>query len=161
MHRSVAVPIPYDAPLAQALMQEMADDLASLYGPGSYPAQDPAHWAAPDGALFVLRVGDEPVGCGGFIRHDRTTAELKRMYVRPPWRREGRARALLDVLEAEALRLGYGHMVLETGGAQVAARKLYVQAGYAPCPCWPPHDGDPTSVCFRRELGSPATHPAR
>lgn len=144
--------VSYDADVTQMLVQEMADDLAQYYGPASYPAQDPSLWAAPDGAMFVVYMTGEPIACGGLLRRDASTAELKRMFVRPSYRRTGVARKLLTALETEAERLGYVRIVLETGVAQLAAQALYLAAGYKASPCWPPHDDDPTSVCFSREL---------
>lgn len=149
---AAVVSVPYDADVVQTLVQEMADDLAQHYGPASYPPQDPLDWTAPDGGMFVLLVGGEPAGCGGFTRHDDMTAEIKRMFVHPAHRRNGFGKILLAAIEKEALRLGYQRMTLETGLPQQAARALYEASGYRPAPCWPPYDRDPTSVCFSRKL---------
>ena len=140
----------YDDRAVQLLVGEMADDLASLYGPGRYPPQDPAKWAPPEGTMLVAWSGEVPVGCGGFVRHDAVTAEVKRMFVRAGYRRLGVARLLLRQLDEAAARLGYRSLVLETGTLQLAAQALYREAGFRETPCWPPHDGDPTSLCFSR-----------
>jgi GNAT superfamily N-acetyltransferase len=142
----------YDDPTVQVLVQAMAKDLASLYGPGTYPAQDPAKWAAPEGTMLIVWAGDQPAGCGGFVRHDRRSAEVKRLFVRPAYRRRGIARRLLTALAEEAVHLHYDKLVLETGTLQHAAQVLYRAAGFHAAPCWPPHDADPTSVCFSRTL---------
>jgi GNAT superfamily N-acetyltransferase len=142
----------YDDPVVLQLVQEMADDLARHYGPASYPRQDPRDWAPPSGGMLVAYDNDEAVGCAGFVRHDETTAELKRMFVRPSGRRQGMARRLLHDLESEARSLGYRRLVLETGTPQVEARHLYRSEGFRPIACWPPHDADPTSVCFAKLL---------
>jgi GNAT superfamily N-acetyltransferase len=143
---------PYDAAVVQTIIQDMADDLARLYGPGSYAPQDPTGWAAPEGAMVVAYDDGVPVACGGLIRHDADTAELKRMFTHLAHRRRGVARRVLAHLEERARQLGYRRMVLETGVPQTEARSLYLAAGYRPVPCWPPHDSDPTSVCFERIL---------
>jgi GNAT superfamily N-acetyltransferase len=142
----------YDDPIVLDLVQEMADDLARRYGPASYPPQDPRDWAPPTGAMFVVYSGGVAVGCGGFIRHDETTAELKRMFVRPSERGRGSARRLLHDLESEARSLGYRRLVLETGNQQVEAHHLYRSEGFRPVACWSPHDEDPTSLCFAKTL---------
>ncbi|HLH45760.1 MAG TPA: GNAT family N-acetyltransferase [Acidimicrobiales bacterium] len=144
----------YDDPEVQRLVVEMAEDLARFYGPGTYPPQDPDDWAPPRGAVVVAYDDGEAVACGGLIRHTGDSAELKRMFVRPSHRRRGLARSLLAALEAEAGRLGYERVVLETGAAQQAAQELYRTCGYSRVACWAPHDADPTSVCFAKRLGA-------
>jgi hypothetical protein len=42
-----------------------------------------------DVAFFVVSVDDVPAGCGGVQLFDREYAELKRMHVRPEFRRQG------------------------------------------------------------------------
>jgi GNAT superfamily N-acetyltransferase len=142
----------YDDPVAQQLIAEMEIDLSRFYGERHYPPQDPATWSSPDGAMMVALYDTQLAGCGGFVRLDETTAELKRMFVRAGCRRRGIARAVLVSLEDTARKLGYVKMVLETGVPQVAAQQFYLSAAYAPITCWSPHDRDPTSVCFGREL---------
>jgi putative acetyltransferase len=48
--------------------------------------------------LLVAIVDDVAVGCGGLQRLDPATAEIKRMYVRPPHRRRGISRRVLTPL---------------------------------------------------------------
>ena len=50
------------------------------------------------GRLVVARLGDEPVGVGTLKPVDDTTAEIKRMYVRPSAQGHGVGRALLTRL---------------------------------------------------------------
>jgi GNAT superfamily N-acetyltransferase len=142
----------YDDPIVLQLVQEMADDLARHYGPASYPPQDPGDWAPPVGGMFVVVTDGVAVGCAGFVRHDATTAELKRMFVRPSERRRGTARRLLHDVESEARSRGYRRMVLETGTRQVEAQHLYRSEGFSQIPCWAPYREDPTSLCFAKML---------
>ena len=80
--------------------------------------------------------------------------ELKRMYVLPEARGRGLGRRVLAGLEAEARRLGYRALVLETGDRQEAALGLYVSAGFERIPCYPPYDSRQLSICFEKALGS-------
>lgn len=80
----------------------------------------------PHGCLLVI----DGVACGGLRRLDATTAEVKRMYVRPAHRRKGHARRLLAELEATARELGYTRIRLDTGPLQPEAAALYASAGY-------------------------------
>jgi len=58
-------------------------------------------------------------------------AEVKRMYVSPPARGRGLARALLGHLERTAQAAGVDWLVLETGPAQPEALTVYGSAGSA------------------------------
>ena len=151
--------VDYYDPVAQALMGEMEDNLAQFYGERHYPPQDGRDWSAPHGAMVVALWDGEPAACGGLIRHDDDTAELKRMFTRVSYRRRGVAAMLLSHLEGMARDLGYSMMVLETGLPQVDAQRLYLVAGYEQMDCWPPHDTDETSVCFGRPLSGARSDP--
>ncbi|HEY2073073.1 MAG TPA: GNAT family N-acetyltransferase [Gaiellaceae bacterium] len=107
----------------------------------------------PDGVFLVVR-GDDgtAVACGGVARFDATRGELKRMYVVPEQRGRGLGRRLLVELEAEARRLGYESLVLETGDRQPEALGLYVSAGFERIPCYPPYDSRALSLCFEKRL---------
>jgi GNAT superfamily N-acetyltransferase len=148
----------YDDPTVQMLVRAMAEDLAPLYGPRDYPAQDPAKWTAPDGTMLIVTVNGEPVGCGGLVRHGEKTAEVKRMFVQPGYRGRGIARRLLEALVQEAELLGYDELVLETGTRQLAAQALYRAEGFHVIACWPPHDADATSVCYALSLRHQGDH---
>ena len=65
-------------------------------------------------ALAVAYENDTPIACGAWKRIDATTAELKRLYVLPQFRRKGVARSLIASLEADAAAAGIRHMILET-----------------------------------------------
>jgi GNAT superfamily N-acetyltransferase len=144
--------VDYYDPAAQGLMGQMEDDLAQFYGERHFPPQDGRDWSAPHGAMVVALWDGEPAACGGLIRFDGGTAELKRMFTRIGYRRRGVAALVLSHLESLATDLGYSKMVLETGLPQVDAQRLYRSSGYEQMDCWPPHDRDETSICFGRVL---------
>lgn len=100
----------------QNFAQELAS-MASLYAP-------------PTGCLLLARDGDNEVGCVGVRRFDDATAELKRLYVRPAYRRGGAGRQLLTAAIAKARQLGYRHLVLNTLPDMHAARALYLHEGF-------------------------------
>lgn len=146
-------PARLDHPEAESLVGALLDELRDRYG-----EEDPDHplvheLAAPAGGTFLLaRVEGRPVGCGGLRRHEEDVAELKRMYVVPEERRGGVARVLLAALEAQAARLGYDAIVLETGVRQPEALALYEGHGYERIPNFGPYVDAPLSVCLRKEL---------
>jgi len=81
-----------DEPPGADLLEAMLAELEPLCGridvPGAQTAS-PAELAPPRGASLVGRLAGEPVACGGVMRLDRATCEIKRMYVAPPARRRG------------------------------------------------------------------------
>ena len=118
------------------------------------PTREAAMFVEPDGVFLVVRDDEgRAIGCGGVCRFDGTRAELKRMYVLPEVRGRGLGRLLLVELEAEARRLGYARIVLETGDRQPEALGLYASAGYERIPCYGIYATRALSMCFEKTLG--------
>jgi GNAT superfamily N-acetyltransferase len=88
----------------------------------------------PRGRLVVARLGGRAVGVGGLKPVDDTTAEIKRMYVRPEARGRGIGRALLERLLADALAEGYDIARLETLSFMTEAHALYRSLGFHDAP---------------------------
>jgi GNAT superfamily N-acetyltransferase len=105
---------------------------------------------------LVASDGAVPVACGALRRLDATTAEVRRMFVAALARRRGLARAMLEALEDAALDFGYDTLLLETGLRQHAAMSLYEAAGFARIAPFGSYVGDPTSVCFAKDIAKPA-----
>jgi GNAT superfamily N-acetyltransferase len=147
-------PEPFDTPDVQALVLAQQEEMRGLYeGEADIgPARDAAMFVEPDGTFVVVRDDGRAVACGGIARFDETRAELKRMYVLPGARGQGLGRRVLDELEAEARRLGYRGVVLETGNRQQEALGLYTSSGYERIPCYPPYDTRELSLCFEKRL---------
>jgi GNAT superfamily N-acetyltransferase len=94
----------------------------------------PGTYAAPDGCLLVLHDGGEPAGCVAYERLDPETCEVKRMYVRPPLRGKGLARALMVELLARARTHGYRRARVGTLPWMTAARTLCCNLGFEEIP---------------------------
>lgn len=83
------------------------------------------------GGEFVVGLLDgKLVAMGGLRRVREGVAELKRMRVHPRFQRRGFGRSVLVSLERRARELGYRTLRLDTAVVQVAAQRLYEQAGY-------------------------------
>ena len=102
--------------------------------------------------FFVARIGQAPVACGGVQLYRREYGELKRMYVRPPFRGRGLGRQLLERLAAHAAAHGVGLLRLETGIHQREAIALYEAFGFRRRPAFAPYQEDPLSLFFEKRL---------
>jgi GNAT superfamily N-acetyltransferase len=151
---TLRVATPADAPSIEALMEAST---AAIF-PGSYDARQTAsalrYIAQPDpmlledGTYFVLEVGDEVVGCGGWSRRGRPymgsgassdddrlldpeteAAHVRAMFVRPDWTRRGLGRRILEECEAAAHRAGFQRLELV---ATLPGIPLYRAYGFAP-----------------------------
>jgi ribosomal protein S18 acetylase RimI-like enzyme len=108
--------------------QNFEHELASL--PGDY--------AAPAGALLLAFVDGQLAGCGALrALHDAdngNSCEMKRLYVRPAFRRFGLGRVMAQALLDEAQRIGYSEVLLDTLDDMEAARGLYASLGFEEIP---------------------------
>jgi putative acetyltransferase len=98
----------------------------------------PGEYAAPAGHLLLAFVDRQLAGCGALrplADADYANAcEMKRLYVRPRFRRFGLGRVLAQALLDEARRAGYSAMLLDTLDDMEAARELYTSLGFAEIP---------------------------
>jgi GNAT superfamily N-acetyltransferase len=94
----------------------------------------PGDYAAPSGQLLLAYVDGALAGCGGLRALPdvdyANACEMKRLYVRPAFRRFGLGRALAEALLDEARRAGYSVMLLDTLDEMESARELYASLGF-------------------------------
>ncbi|MDQ6627609.1 MAG: GNAT family N-acetyltransferase [Pseudomonadota bacterium] len=98
----------------------------------------PGEYAAPDGHLLLAFVAGELAGCVAMRRLGdvdyANACEMKRLFVRPPFRRYGLGRMLAQALMDEARRAGYSAMLLDTLDEMEAARELYASLRFEEIP---------------------------
>jgi ribosomal protein S18 acetylase RimI-like enzyme len=98
----------------------------------------PGEYATPGGALLVAVVDGEAAGCGAFRAlpdADYPNAcEMKRLFVRPAFRRTGLGRQLAQRLMDLATQAGYSHLLLDTLDTMEAAREMYASLGFEEIP---------------------------
>lgn len=116
--------------LAEHVLQMRAiTPLESKYALDLDSLRDPAitFWSVMDGPTLV--------GCGAIKRLDDHHAEVKSMRTAPARKRSGIASLLLEHIIAEAGRMGFTRLSLETGTAEFfePARKLYEKFGFEYC----------------------------
>ena len=98
----------------------------------------PGDYAAPGGQLLLAFVDGQLAGCGalrplGDVDY-ANACEMKRLFVRPGFRRFGLGRALAQALLDEARRAGYSAMLLDTLDEMESARELYATLGFVEIP---------------------------
>jgi ribosomal protein S18 acetylase RimI-like enzyme len=98
----------------------------------------PGDYAAPQGALLLALVDGEVAGCGALralADVDYPNAcEMKRLYVRPAFRRFGIGRLLAQALLDRGVQAGYSNLLLDTLDDMEAARGLYASLGFEEIP---------------------------
>jgi putative acetyltransferase len=91
----------------------------------------PSPYVTPYGALLVARAAECLIGTVGLRPLSRDVAEIKRLYVVPDARRRRAGRALLESCIAQARRLGYERVRLDSHRASMAlAITLYRKLGF-------------------------------
>jgi putative acetyltransferase len=94
----------------------------------------PGDYAPPRGALLLAMVDGAVAGCGALrplpdAGHG-DACEMKRLYVRPAYRRFGLGRLLAQAILERGLHAGYSAMLLDTLDDMAAARGLYARLGF-------------------------------
>jgi len=108
--------------------QGFEEELAAL--PGAY--------AQPSGLMLLALVDGAVAGCGAFRplpdADYANACEMKRLFVRPAFRRFGLGRILAQQLMDRATEAGYSSMLLDTLDDMEAARGLYESLGFVDVP---------------------------
>ena len=91
----------------------------------------PGDYAPPDGRLLLAEHDGQLAACGALHRLDATSAEMKRLYVRPNFRGLGLGRTLAERILSEAASIRYGCIRLDTvQGIMDDAIALYRRLGF-------------------------------
>ncbi len=98
----------------------------------------PGEYAPPGGCLLLAFVDSALAGCGALRplpdSDYANASEMKRLFVRPAFRRFGLGRILAQALLDEAQRAGYSELLLDTLDDMEAARGLYATLGFEEVP---------------------------
>jgi putative acetyltransferase len=142
---------------ARRLIEELEEELSGDYSAEQRHGLSVERVFQPNISFFVARLNGEAVGCGGIAFEDGW-AELKRMYVRVPYRGRRIGRSILDRLMDEARARGVGRLVLETGDVLHSPHRLYEGAGFTRCTAFGPYAAMPphkTARCifFEKHIG--------
>jgi GNAT superfamily N-acetyltransferase len=93
--------------------------------------RDLAKFMPPGGRLALGYVDEQLAGIACLKKLAPGTGELKRMYVRPPYRQNGLGRALVQRLLQEAREIGYRRVRLDSARFMQEAHRLYRGLGFS------------------------------
>jgi ribosomal protein S18 acetylase RimI-like enzyme len=100
--------------------QSFDDELANL--PGDY--------AFPEGFIIVALYGGDLAGCVALRKLEDKTCEMKRLYVRPRYRKLHIGRVLAETVIVKARKISYQKMRLDTVPLMKQAQNLYQSLGF-------------------------------
>jgi putative acetyltransferase len=113
-------------------------------------AELPGRYAPPSGRLLLARDADQPAGCVALRELGQKICEMKRLYVRPAWRRYGLGRTLARKIIIGAAEIGYSWMRLDTLASMHPAISLYHSLGFRQIQ---PYYANPSNSAVFMELG--------
>lgn len=87
-------------------------------------------YGSPDGRLYLAAVDGKAAGCVALRRMNEQRCELKRLYVRPPFRGHGLARMMASRIIGDAREIGYSSILLDTQPELFEALALYESLGF-------------------------------
>jgi len=122
-----------DLAQARALFSEYATSIdidLSFQDFGRELANLPGEYTPPGGCIFLARMGSEAVDCVALRRISEEICEMKRLYVKPAFRKRRIGRRLCEVVIEEARSRGYQIMKLDTIPSMVDAISLYTALGF-------------------------------
>lgn len=91
----------------------------------------PGAYAPPSGRLLLATEEDELAGCVALRKLGPDVCEMKRLFLRPGYRGNGRGKVLVESIIGEARKLGYTRMRLDTlPGRMDKAIALYRSIGF-------------------------------
>lgn len=114
-------------------------------------AELPGRYAPPSGRLVLARDGVTFAGCAALRRIADGVCEMKRLYVRPAFRKSGLGRRLAGEIIAAARAIGYERMRLDTLSSMTPAMALYESLGFQRIPAYY-HNPAGNAVFFELKL---------
>ena len=114
------------------------DHLEKKYGP-------------PGGRLYLAYVDSQAAGCIGMRKLDEENCEMKRLYVKPEFRRNGLGKILVDKIISDAKEEGYQHILLDTLPFLESALEMYKAYGFYEIPCYNDSPMD-TSIFLKLDI---------
>jgi ribosomal protein S18 acetylase RimI-like enzyme len=97
----------------------------------------PGDYAPPEGRLLLADCEQQMAGCAALRKLEPGICEMKRLYLRPQFRGQGRGRMLAERVIAEAREIGYRRMRLDTVEPMMQdAVAMYRRLGFCEIPAY-------------------------
>jgi putative acetyltransferase len=128
---------PESVGIARALFQEYAEAIAKDLEYQRFTAELaalPAPHIPPDGALLIAHAGTDVAGCVCLRPLGDGIGEIKRLYVRPTYRKWGLGKRLVEAVIQASRRAGHCELRLDTLASMISARALYRRLGFVEIP---------------------------
>jgi len=90
----------------------------------------PGDYAPPDGCILLAYYNDKLTGCVGVRKLNDNICEMKRLYVRPAFRKKNIGKELSNAIIQKAKEIGYKFMRLDTLPFMREAIALYLSLGF-------------------------------
>jgi putative acetyltransferase len=141
-------------PAIAAFLEEHIEEMRATSPPESKHALDLEGLRGPAISFWSVMEGGTVLGSGALKRLDAQHAELKSMRTDSARKRAGIASMLLDHIIAEARRMQFARLSLETGSSEFfrPARRLYEKFGFEYCEPFESYRPDPNSVFMTKIL---------
>lgn len=92
----------------------------------------PEKYGSPEGAIYILVVDGEDIGCIALRKIDDMVCEVKRVFLQMAYRGKGLGRLMMEQVIDDARQAGYREMVLDTLPIMTGACGLYDRMGFVP-----------------------------
>ncbi|HEX3010846.1 MAG TPA: GNAT family N-acetyltransferase [Syntrophomonadaceae bacterium] len=92
--------------------------------------QLPGKYALPNGRLYIACNDDKAIGCIALRKINGAACEMKRLYVRPEFRGHKIGQMLAEQILADAAKLKYKYILLDTLTKLKSAVILYKKLGF-------------------------------
>jgi putative acetyltransferase len=125
----IAIEVTRDLPLVRELLEEYVAALGVDLSFQNFD-EEIAHLDTFYKVILIARVDGSVAGCVALREVDPRSCEMKRLYVRPQYRRHGLGRRLIEALIEDARPRGYSRMLLDTLPSMTSAIALYVSMGF-------------------------------
>ncbi len=87
-------------------------------------------YGSPTGCLLLVYDNELPIACAAYRKIGEDVCELKRMYIKSDYRRNGVGQEIMNILCTRAKLNGYKLMRLDTLDTMIPAIKLYSNNGF-------------------------------
>jgi GNAT superfamily N-acetyltransferase len=112
-----------------------------------------SHYFGEGAGVWLAEAGDDVIGCVALRRLEGLAdgAEIKRMYLRQAYRRQGVAELLFEALQEYAREAGYKWLYLDTAADMKAAARFYERKGFGSCERY--NENPQAAIFMRKAIG--------